>query len=132
MPNLFAKLHGTTVDRFKVGLKAERITLTGSTSSSVSTELLDREGNNYTALSTIFFTAYIIGKGTHTAAYEIKGCYLAGTTTISGYVVNTYVDSGNFTEPEISFDSNGTLSVNCTGLTGDTIDWTAVLDIVAI
>jgi len=132
MTSLFTKLHGTTVDRFKIGHKAERITLTGSTAGSTSTDLLDRDGNPYSVTSTVFFTAYIVGKGTHTAAYEVQGCYVLGTSTVSGYVVNTYVDTGNFNEPSLSFDSNGILTVSCTGVNADTIDWTAVIDIVSI
>lgn len=132
MADLYTKLHGTTTDRFKIGLKNQKITLSGVTSSTASTELLDRDGLKYTAESTVFFTAYVVGKGTNVAAYEIKGCYLQGTTTISGYVTNTYVDTDNFTEPTISFNSNGDVTVTCTGVGTDVIDWTAVIDFVSI
>jgi hypothetical protein len=132
MTDLYTKLHGTTTDRFKIGLKNQRVTLSGTTINTASTELLDRDGLKYTAESTIFFTAYIIGKGNNTAAYEIKGCYLQGTTTISGYVINTYVDSNNFTEPTISFNSDGDITLTCTGVATDTIAWTAVIDVVSI
>jgi len=132
MTDLYTKLHGTTTDRFKIGLKNQRVTLSGTTVNTATTELLDRDGLKYTAESTIFFTAYIIGKGTNTAAYEIKGCYLQGTTTISGYVVNTYVDTNNFTEPTISFNSDGDITLTCTGVAADTIAWTAVIDVVSI
>ena len=132
MTDLYTKLHGTTTDRFKIGLKNQRITLSGTTVNTATTELLDRDGLKYTAESTIFFTAYIIGKGTNTAAYEIKGCYLQGTTTISGYVINTYVDTNNFIEPTITFNSDGDITLTCTGVATDTIAWTAVIDVVSI
>lgn len=132
MTDLYTKLHGTTTDRFKIGLKNQRVTLSGTTVNTASTELLDRDGLKYTAESTVFFTAYIVGKGINTAAYEIKGCYLQGTTTISGYVTNTFVDTNNFTEPTIAFNSNGEITINCTGVDADTIAWTAIIDVVLI
>lgn len=132
MTDLYTKLHGTTVDRFKIGLKNQRVTLSGNTVNTATTELLDRDGLKYTAESTVFFTAYIVGKGTNTAAYEIKGCYLQGTTTISGYVTNTFVDTNNFTEPTINFNSNGDITLICTGVDADIIAWTAVIDVVSI
>jgi hypothetical protein len=132
MTDIFTKLHGTTTDRFKIGIKNQRATLSGITINTASVGLLDRDGLKYTTDSTIFFTAYIVGKGTNTAAYEIKGCYLQGTTTVSGYVVNTFVDTNNFTEPTISFDANGEMTVTCTGVGTDTIAWTAVVDVVSI
>jgi hypothetical protein len=132
MTDLYTKLHGTTVDRFKIGLKNQRVTLSGTTINTATTELLDRDGLKYTAESTVFFTAYIVGKGTNTAAYEIKGCYLQGTTTISGYVTNTFVDTNNFTEPTINFNSNGDITLICTGVDADIIAWTAVIDVVSI
>ena len=92
----------------------------------------DRDGLKYKSESTVFFTAYIVGKGTNVAAYEIKGCYLQGTTTISGYVTNTYVDTNNFTEPTISFNSDGDITVTVTGVGTDVINWTAVIDFVSI
>jgi len=132
MADLYTKLHGTTTDRFKIGLKNQRVTLSGSTTNTATAELLDRDELKYTAESTVFFTAYIIGQGTNVAAYEIKGCYLQGTTTISGYVTNTYVDTANFTEPTINFDSSGEMTIVCTGINADTINWTAVIDFVSI
>lgn len=132
MADVYTKLHGTTTDRFKIGLKNQRVTLSGITNNTDSVELLDRDESNYTANSTIFFTAYIVGKGVNTAAYEIKGCYLQGTTTISGYVTNTFVDTNNFTEPTIEFNSDGAMTVTCTGVGTDTIAWTAVIDVVSI
>ena len=132
MADVYTKLHGTTTDRFKIGLKNQRVTLSGNTVNTATTELLDRDGLKYTADSTVFFTAYIVGKGANTAAYEIKGCYLQGTTTISGYVVNTFVDTNNFTEPTITFNSNGEMTVTCIGVSTDTIAWTAVIDVVSI
>lgn len=132
MTDLYTKLHGTTTDRFKIGLKNQRVTLSGTTVNTTTTELLDRDGLKYTAESTVFFTAYIVGQGNNVAAYEIKGCYLQGTTTISGYVTNTYVDTNNLTEPTISFNSNGDITVTVTGIGTDVIDWTAVIDFVSI
>ena len=132
MADLYTKLHGTTTDRFKIGLKNQRVTLSGTTTNTATTELLDRDGLKYTAESTVFFTAYIVGKGTNVAAYEIKGCYLQGTTTISGYVTNTYVDTNNFSEPTISFNSDGVITVTVTGVDTDVIHWTAVIDFVSI
>jgi len=133
MSDFYTKLHGTTTDRFKIGLKNERLTLTGTSVGATNVTLKDRDGNNHTANSTVFFTAYIVGRGTsNTAAYEIKGCYLEGTTTVSGYVINTYVDSSGFTEPSFSFNSSGELTVECAGVVGDTIDWTASIDFVSV
>lgn len=132
MTDIYTKLHGTTTDRFKIGLKNQRVTLSGITSNTVSVELLDRDSLKYTAESTVFFTVYIVGKGTNTAVYELKGCYLQGTTTVSGYVVNTFVDTDNFQEPTISFNTNGEMTLICTGVGTDTINWTAVIDVVLI
>jgi hypothetical protein len=132
MTDLYTKLHGTTTDRFKIGLKNQRVTLSGTTTNTATTELLDRDGLKYTAESTVFFTAYIVGRGVNTAAYEIKGCYLQGTTTVSGYVTNTFVDTNNFSEPTITFDSDGEMTLTCTGTGTDNINWTAVIDVVSI
>ena len=132
MTDIYTKLHGTTTDRFKIGLKNQRATLSGITTNTASVELLDRDSLKYTAESSVFFTAYIVGKGINTAAYEIKGCYLQGTTTISGYVTNTFVDTNNFQEPTINFNSNGEMTISCTGVGTDTINWTAVIDVVLI
>ena len=132
MADTYTKLHGTTTDKFKIGLKNQRVTLSGTTANTASVELLDRDGLKYTDDSTIFFTAYIVGKGVNIAAYEIKGCYLQGTTTISGYVTNTFVDTNNFQEPTINFDADGEMTVTCIGVGTDTIAWTAVVDIVSI
>ncbi len=131
--SVYTKLHGTTTDAFKIGLKNERITLTGITVNSSSVALLNRDAEKHTVNSTVFFTAYVIGRSTtNTAAYEIKGCYLSGTTTVTGYVVNTYVDSAGFTEPSMSFNNSGELTVQCTGLAGDTVNWTASIDFVMV
>lgn len=132
MSDTYARLHGTTVDRFKVGLHNQRVTLTGVTSGSNTTVLVDRDSGNFIAETTIFFTAYVIGKGENTAAYQIKGCYLFGTNTITGFVVDTFVDTANFTEPSISFSSTGELTLTCYGVDGDEINWTAVIDAVLI
>jgi len=132
MPDTFTRLHGTTVDRFKVGQHSQKVTLTGITESTGTISLFDRDGNSFVATSTVFFTAYVIGKGVNTAAFEVKGCYVAGTSTVTGYVVNTYVDTANFQEPVFSFDESGLLTVTCTGVDGETVNWTAVVDIVSI
>lgn len=131
--DFYTKLHGTTTDAFKIGLKNERITLTGITVDSSQVDLLNRDNQKHIVDSTVFFTAYIVGKGsTNTAAYEIKGCYLIGTTTITGYVVNTYVDSSGFSDPTILFNSTGELTVECSGVLGDTVNWTAAIDFVLV
>jgi hypothetical protein len=132
MTDIYTKLHGTTTDRFKIGLKNQRVTLSGVTSNTATAELLDRDSLKYTVESTVFFTAYIIGQGVNVAAYEIKGCYLQGTATISGYVTNTYVDTADFIEPTINFNSLGEMTVTCTGADTDNINWTAVIDFVSI
>jgi hypothetical protein len=128
----FYKLHGTTVDKFKIGLKNQRIVLTGQTTTGSTATLLDRDSQNYTAESSVFFTAYIIGQGTDSAAYEIKGCYISGVSGVSGYVVNTFVDTNSFTTPAITFSSSGNLTVTVTGLASDTINWTATIDFVTV
>jgi len=128
----FYKLHGTTVDKFKIGLKNQRIVLTGQTTTGSTATLLDRDSQNYTAESSVFFTAYIIGQGTDSAAYEIKGCYISGVSGVSGYVVNTFVDTNSFTPPVITFSSSGNLTVTVTGLASDTINWTATIDFVTV
>lgn len=130
--NNYQKIHGTTVDKFDIGTKNQRIVLTGQTSGAEATNLVDRDNISYTATSTVFFSAYIVGQGTNTSAYEIKGCYLSGTTTTTGYVVNTYVDTGNFIEPVVSFSSSGVMTVTCTGLANENINWTATFDFVLI
>ena len=128
----FYKLHGTTVDKFKIGLKNQRIVLTGQTTTGSTATLLDRDSQNYTAESSVFFTAYIIGQGTDSAAYEIKGCYISGVSGVSGYVVNTFVDTNSFTPPVITFSSSGNLTVSVTGMASDTINWTATIDFVTV
>ena len=130
--NNYQKIHGTTVDKFDIGTKNQRIVLTGQTVNALTVDLVDRDGNPYTANSTVFFSAYIVGQGSNTAAYEVKGCYLSGTTTTAGYVVNTYVDTGEFTEPTVSFSNQGVMTVTCTGLFGENINWTATFDFVLI
>jgi hypothetical protein len=132
MSDIYTRLHGTTTDKFKIGLKNQRITLVGQTINANTTELLDRDSQKYTADSTVFFTAYVVGRGTNTAAYEIKGCYLIGTTTVTGYVVNTYVDSAGFSEPTIAFTTAGEMTLTCTGTAGDTVVWTAAIDFVSV
>lgn len=133
MSDLYTKLHGTTTDRFKIGLKTERVNLSGTTTGIGAVVLKNRDNQNHTVASTVFFTAYIVGQGVdNVAAFEIKGCYLQGTTTVTGYVTNTYVDQAGFREPTVTFDSSGTMTVECKGVTGDDINWTASIDVVAI
>lgn len=132
MSDTYAKLHGTTVDRFKIGLNNQRVSLTGVTAGANQMQLVDRDGNNFIASSTVFFTAYVVGRGDSTAAYEIKGCYLQGTTTVTGYVVDTFVDTADFTEPTISFNTSGEMMLTCFGVQDDNISWTAVVDVVSI
>ena len=132
MSDVYTKLHGTTVDRFKVGVHSQRVTLTGQTSGANTTTLVDRDSNNFVSDTTIFFTAYVIGKGDNTAAYQIKGCYLFGTTTVSGFVVDTFVDTADFVEPVLAFSPTGELTLTCAGVAGDDINWTAVIDVVLI
>jgi hypothetical protein len=132
MLEIFSKLHGTTTDKFSIGQKNLRITLTGLSSTAESVELLDRDSGSYQTDNSVFFTAYVIAQGTNTAAFEIKGCYVSGTTGTTGYVVNTYVDTGGFTDPIVTFSSSGQMSVTCTGLAADNIRWTAVVDLVLV
>lgn len=132
MLEIFSKLHGTTTDKFKIGLKNQRIVLTGQSSGISQIQLTNRDESVYAADSSVFFTAYIIAQGTNTAAFEIKGCYVFGVTGTTGYVVNTYVDTGGFTDPVITFSAQGQMSITCTGLDADDIDWTAVVDLVSV
>jgi hypothetical protein len=127
--NIYSKLHGTTSDRFRIGSKNQTMTVTGQTVDASTAILSNRDATNIVASSTVFFTAYVVGQGTtHTAAYEIKGCYISGTNTLSGYVVNTFVDTANFLEPSITFDLNNVLNISVTGVTGDTVMWTSIID----
>lgn len=131
--NIYSKLHGTTADRFRIGSNSQTIILTGETTSASSSLLLDRDGTLFVVSSTVFFTMYIVGQGENqTAAYEIKGCYVNSTKTVTGYVVNTFVDSANFIEPSIQFNSNDELEVSCTGVNDDTMLWTANINFVII
>lgn len=129
----YQKLYGTTVDKFKIGLKNQRIVLTGMTSEAGETTLKDRDDNDHVVDSTVFFTANIVGRGnSSTAAYEIKGCYVIATTTVTGYVVNTYVDTGNFTEPVIEFSETNAMSIKCIGVDGDIVNWTASVELLSV
>lgn len=132
MLEIFSKLHGTTTDKFAIGQKNQRIVLTGQSSGAGTVQLTDRDNSVYAADSSVFFTAYIIAQGANTAAFEIKGCYIFGVTGTTGYVVNTYVDTGGFTDPVITFSALGQMSIICTGLDSDDINWTAVVDLVAV
>jgi hypothetical protein len=126
----YQKLHGTTVDSFKIGVNNQRITLTGQTTTGSAAVLLDRNGQSYTATSTVFFTAYIVGTGTNTAAYTIKGCYIPGSG-VNGYVIDTFVDTNNFTRPTITFPGD-ILTLTVTGQSADTINWSATVDLITI
>jgi len=128
----FARIHGTTVDKFQIGTKSQRITLSGTTTGSNNVDLLDREGEKYTADSTVFFTAYILGQGSDVFAAEIKGCYINGVPGVSGTVVNVYIDSFGFVNPTIFFTNSGTMTVNCTGILGQNINWSATIDLLKI
>lgn len=128
--DLYQKLHGTTVDSFKIGTKSQRITLTGQTTTGATAVLLDRDGASYTADSTVFFTAYVVGTGTNSAAYTIKGCYIPGSG-VNGYVVDTFVDTNNFTRPTITFPSD-ILTLTVIGQAGDTINWSATVDLIVV
>lgn len=133
MANTFSKIHGTTVDKFSVGTKNDRVTLTGSTVDAAAADLKDRDGNNHTAGSTVFFTAHIIGRSSSgTAAFELKGCYVAGTTSVTGSVLNTYVNTSAFPSPTISFTSGGLMTLTCTGVAGQTTAWSATVDFTKI
>lgn len=126
----YQKLHGTTVDSFKIGTKSQRITLTGQTTTSATAVLLDRDGASYTADSTVFFTAYVVGTGTNSAAYTIKGCYIPGSG-VNGYVVDTFVDTSLFVRPSITFPGN-VLTLTVTGQAADTINWSAAVDLIVV
>lgn len=133
MANTFSKLHGTTVDKFSVGTKNDRVTLTGSTVDAASASLVDRDGNQHTLTSTSFFTANIIGRSaSETAAFEIRGCYVAGTNTVTGTVNTTYVNSLNFPLPTIAISTLGVMTLTCTGISGHTTNWTATVDFTKI
>lgn len=130
--DLYQKLHGTTVDSFKVGTKSQRITLTGTNTGADTVDLVDRDANKYTADSTVFFTIYLVAKDTDTAAFEIKGCYIAGVAGVSGSVTNTFVNSNSIPAPIVNFSSSGTMTISCTGIAGQNLAWTAAIDIVKI
>ena len=128
----FSKLHGTTVDRFQIGTKSQRFTLTGTNSGADTVSLLDRDGNTYTADATVFFTAYIVGTDTANAAFLIKGCYINGSSGVSGYVTDTFVNTNGVSIPSVSFNSSGVMTIACTGLVGQNLTWSAAIDIVKI
>lgn len=130
--DIFQRLHGTTTDQFKIGSKSQRIVLTGVNQANDTVALTDRFGNQYTADSTIFFTAYLIGQDTDTVSLELKGSYIQGTTGASGTVVTAFVNTNNIPLPTVNFNSSGTLSIDCTGILGQNLKWTCVVDIVKI
>ncbi len=130
---VYTKLHGTTADSFKIGSHSERINLTGVTVGATTSTLLNRDNQKYTADTTVYFTAFIIGIGSESvASYEIKGCYIQGANAVTGTVVTTYVDSAGFVEPTVSFNNSGELTVECTGVAGTTVNWTASIDFVMV
>lgn len=130
--DLYQKLHGTTVDSFKIGTKSQRITLTGTNTGADTVDLVDRDGNKFTADSTVFFTVYIVGQDSDTAAFEIKGCYISGVSGVSGSVTNTFVNSNAIAMPTINFTTNGLMTISCQGVSGQNLAWTAAIDIVKI
>jgi len=131
--NIYQKIHGTTADRFRIGSKNQSITLVGETIGAVTLALNNRDDVALVSSSTLFFTVYVVGQGTtNTAAYEIKGCYISGTNTLSGYVVNTFVDTGSFIEPVVNFAANNEMTVNVNGLVDETINWTAVVEFIIV
>lgn len=130
--DLYQKLHGTTVDSFKVGTKSQRITLTGTNTGADTVDLVDRDANKYTADSTVFFTIYLVAKDTDTAAFEIKGCYIAGVAGVSGSVTNTFVNSNAIATPTVNFTTSGLMSISCLGIIGQNLSWSATIDIIKI
>jgi hypothetical protein len=134
MTDTYSRLHGTTVDRFKVGQKNQKITQTGTTVGAVTAILLDRDNTRYTANSTTFFTANIIGQGNNIGAFEVKGCYVSGQSGVSGTVINTYIDNSDLgiVQPSVNFDINGAMSITVTGIANDTITWTAIIEFIQI
>jgi hypothetical protein len=131
--NIYSKIHGTTADRFRMGLKNQRITFTGETETNEAVVLTNSENVLFVANSTVFFTVYIVGQGdSAAAAYEIKGCYINESSTLTGYVVNTFVDSDNFVEPIVVFNEANEIIVTCNGVEEKTIKWTAIADFVIV
>lgn len=131
MSDIFQKLHGTTVDRFSIGSTNQTITLTGQTTGTSTIQLLDRDSQSFTVDSAVFFSAYIVGIGTNVAAYEIKGCYILSDESIRGYAVTTYEDTASINEPSVTFN-NGEINVSVTGASGDTIDWSATVNLILV
>ena len=131
--NIFSKIHGTTADRFRIGSNIQTITLTGLTTSNETVALTNVENTAFSTSSTLFFTVYIIGKGiSNLAAYEINGCYVNDTNTVTGSVLTTYADTGVTNDPSVSFDINNVLTVNCTGAIDDPMQWTAKIEFIII
>lgn len=131
MNDIFQKLHGTTVDRFGIGNNNQTIILTGTTTSVNGVQLLDRDAQSFSVDSAVFFSAHIAGTGTNVAAYEIKGCYLLSNDSMNGYTVTTYTNTADVQDPVITFN-NGEITVTAHGATGDTINWTAVINLVLV
>lgn len=131
MADIYSKLHGTTVDRFQIGTKSQQITLTGVNLGSNTIDLLDRDSTKHTENSTVFFTANIVGTDSSSAAFEIRGCYINGSG-VSGTVINTYLNTSSIPTPTVTFDNNGLLTISCTGISGENIRWTAIIDFVKI
>lgn len=132
MSDIYSRLDGTTTDRFKIGRNNQRVILTGQTNGAVTTDLVDRYSLKHTTNSTAFFTAYIVGKGNELATFEIKGCYIYGTSTVAGFVTNTYSNTADFPEPTVAFNFSGELTLQCTGVAGDNVSWTAIVDFVLV
>jgi hypothetical protein len=133
MSELYTRLHGTTTDSFKIGFNNERVIVSGQTVNNLSATLVDRNSQQPALKSTAFFTANVIAKGvTGVASFELKGSYIQGTTVAGGYVVTTFLNNANFSEPIVTFTAQGIMNLICIGKQGDTIAWTALVDIVSI
>jgi hypothetical protein len=132
MADILQKIHGTTTDRFQVGGKSQQIVLTGKNTDADTVALKNRENTPITTNSTTFFTAYLLGQATDLAAFEIKGCYVKDQAGLTGLVVNTFLNTNEIPVPEITFSSTGTLTINCTGLAGQNIQWSGIVDFIKI
>lgn len=131
--DIYQKSHGTTTDRFKIGSKNQTMTLTGVTEGAELVVLTNKDSVDLVASSTVFFTIYVLGQGTtNTAAYEIKGCYVSGSNTLTGNAVTTFKDTGNFNEPVVDVDGNNTITVSCIGLENEMILWTALINFITV
>ena len=104
----------------------------GYNAATTSIELSTKSVVEFASDTTVFFTAYIVGKGqSFNAAYEVKGCR-RNNQIIDG-VVNTYMNTSiNVLDPIVSFNLNNTISIKCHNQTTEPIEWAAVIDCVTI